>query len=124
MFSLSVRRILPFAWGGIIIFLSLLPGGRGGLHLFGIPHFDKVGHFGMYAIWSFLICQALLSDSDKNSSRAVWVSFIITAFIGILLEYGQNTVTSGRSFEVADMIANAGGGLVGSLAALVLQKRR
>ena len=54
-----IRWLPPVLWGLVIFVLSLMPGGQGNMLLFGIPHFDKVGHFGMYAIWAFLIFMAL-----------------------------------------------------------------
>src|SRR5512135_764993 len=41
-----IRWLPVFLWGLVILVLSLMPGGPGNMMLFGIPHFDKVGHFG------------------------------------------------------------------------------
>jgi hypothetical protein len=109
--------IFPILWGGIILFLSLLPGGRGQLILFGIPHFDKVGHFGMYAIWAFLLFYALKKNPNHNHRKAFWFSFAVISLIGIILEFGQDTITQGRSFEYADMLANSLGAFAGSVTA-------
>jgi VanZ family protein len=108
--------MLPVAWGAVILFLSLLPGGRGPSILFGIPHFDKVGHFIMYGIWAFLIFRPLFTQTDCKR-KSFWLSFLIISAIGIALEFGQDTITQGRSFEYADMLANAAGAFVGSSAA-------
>ncbi len=105
----------PVLWGCLIIVLSLLPGGKTNLQLFGIPYADKVGHFGMYAIWSFLIYNAFFRPNKLTRPQAFWSTIILSTLIGIALEYGQNTVTIGRSYELADMVANALGAISGSL---------
>ena len=105
----------PVLWGCLIIVLSLLPGGKTHLQLFGIPHADKIGHFGMYAIWSFLIYQAFVRPENISRSKAFWSTILLSSLIGIVLEYAQNTVTIGRSYELADMVANALGAVTGSL---------
>ena len=109
--------VFPVLWGGIILILSLLPGGRGPLIMFGIPHFDKIGHFGMYAVWAFLLHYAFRKKSVVTFSGAFWYSFIIISLIGITLEFAQDTITQGRSFEYADMLANTFGAFAGSFAA-------
>ena len=109
--------VFPVLWGGIILILSLLPGGRGPLIMFGIPHFDKIGHFGMYAVWAFFLYYAFRKKSVVTFSNAFWYSFMIISLIGIILEFAQDTITQGRSFEYADMLANTFGAFVGSFAA-------
>ena len=108
-------RWLPvFLWGLVILVLSLMPGGPGNMILFGIPHFDKIGHFGMYAVWTFLFFRALSGNQGMTSSRVFWISVLTGALTGVVLEFGQLYMHQGRSFEVADMVANALGAGVGA----------
>lgn len=110
-----IRLLPPVLWGLVIFVLSLMPGGQGDMLLFGIPHFDKVGHFGMYAIWAFLIFMALSGSPLLSKTKAFWISVLLGACTGVALEYGQYFMHQGRSFELADMIANAFGALMGSI---------
>ena len=107
------RWIAPILWGLLLIALSLMPGGQGNLFLFGIPHIDKIGHFGIYAVWCFLILYAWKGNSQLSENKRLWITFLLAALTGVLLEFGQSTITMGRSFEVPDMMANAAGSLVG-----------
>jgi VanZ family protein len=91
-----------------------MPGGPGNMNLFGIPYFDKIGHFGMYAVWTFLFLQALSSGEGMTLKKAFWMTLITGIVAGVLLEYGQYFMAQGRSFELADMVANALGALIGS----------
>ncbi len=114
----------PVLWGCLIIMLSLLPGGKTNLQLFGIPYADKVGHFGMYAIWSFLIYHAFIRPDKLTPAKAFWLTILLSSLIGILLEYGQNTVFIGRSYELADMVANALGAVAGTIAGYIVIKKK
>lgn len=108
-----LRWLAPVIWGSIILVLSLMPGGPGGINLFGIPHFDKIGHFGMYAIWTFLITMASGPQRRSGDQQILWKITLFGSLAGILLEFGQYFMGKGRSFELADMVANALGAMAG-----------
>jgi len=91
-----------------------MPGGPGNMNLFGIPHFDKVGHFGMYAIWTFLIFRAFSLSSNRSTKSWLLISVLLGVTMGIILEVGQLVMHQGRSFELADMFANALGAGIGA----------
>jgi len=109
-----LRWLPPGIWGIIILILSLIPGGPGNMNMFGIPYFDKIGHFGMYAVWTFLFFRALSSGVRMTLRKAFWMTLITGIVAGVALEYGQYFMAQGRSFELADMAANALGALIGS----------
>jgi VanZ family protein len=115
MVNREFRWLPPIIWGLLIAILSLIPGGPGNLHLFGIQHIDKIGHFGMYGIWGFLVFHAFIAGSGLSTKKSMLFSFVILTLIGITLEFGQDLLTDYRSYEVADMMANGLGSLVGSL---------
>ena len=104
--------ILPILWGLLIIYLSLLPGGTGIMILFGIPHFDKIGHTGAYGIWSFLLILAFQKNFGVSLKRN-WVIVLVLFLVGCGLEFGQFYMHQGRSFEVWDMVANIVGIFLG-----------
>lgn len=112
--------IPPVLWGILLAVLSLMPGGQGNFLLFGIPHVDKIGHFGMYAIWTFLIARALHRSSGYSSQKIFLLSFLTGCIIGIVLEVGQYTMTVGRTFEIGDMVANGAGSIVGAIGYFLL----
>ena len=71
----------------------------------------------MYAVWTFLFLQALATGEGRNLKKSFWMTLIIGTLTGVVLEYGQYFMAQGRSFELADMAANALGALIGSEAA-------
>ena len=93
-------------WGILLAVLSLMPGGQGELLLFGIPHIDKVGHFGMYAIWTFLVYRGWIANSEMPAQKIMWLTFLFGTLTGALLEFGQYAMTMGRTFEMWDIVAN------------------
>lgn len=124
-----IKRILssslpPMVWGMIIFTISLMPGGAGGMNLFGIPHFDKVGHFGMYGIWVFLMMMAWHPKNADGSFHfeSTYIPLCLGILVGIGLEFFQLWMHQGRSFELADMVANALGAVAGWAAAWWLTK--
>lgn len=106
---------LTIAFGLVILILSLLPGGTGGFIFLGIPHLDKAGHFAMYAVWSGLFALSMKKPTALRPPFG-W-PVIIGSTAGILLEFGQLWMHQGRSFETADMIANALGTTCGAWSA-------
>ncbi len=120
MVNRKIRWIPPILWGILLAVLSLIPGGAGHFQLFGIPNLDKIGHFGMYAIWTLLVFYAWKSNSGFTASKVMWLTFLIGTVIGVGLEFLQNTMTLGRTLEIADMIANGLGSLSGALSGLLI----
>ena len=114
MSSQFIRWLPTILWGTLILVLSMMPGEQSKLMMFGIPHFDKIGHFGMYAIWAFLMYYALSGHSGRSLRNAFLISMVVCALTGVALEFGQYYIASGRSFEVADMLANAAGAILGA----------
>jgi VanZ family protein len=113
--SSQVIRWLPAVlWGAVIVILSMMPGGQTDLMVFGIPHFDKIGHFGMYAMWAILVYYGFSGMVGMSFRNAFLISLTLCGLIGVLLEFGQYYLAQDRSFEVADMIANAAGAIGGA----------
>ena len=68
----------------------------------------------MYAIWTFLFFRALAAGPQFSLKRSFWITILGGTIIGVALEYGQLFLAQGRSFEAADMLANAFGAIIGS----------
>lgn len=81
----------------------------------GIEFGDKLGHFAAYALLMFWFGALCSRRSARVGYALLWIS------LGIALEFAQG-MTAYRSFELADMAANALGVLTGALASLILPR--
>lgn len=77
---------------------------------------DKWTHFVMYGIFSFIVCRECGSIS--------WKTILLPILMGILVELAQNYLTTCRSGEVADGIANTIGVLLGNTMFWIYRKIR
>lgn len=91
----------------LISYLSLIPEP---VRVVGFGHADKIGHFSAYLLMMFWFVQIY---STKDLLDFLAVAFILT---GVFIEYLQ-LLTGFRSFEYADMLANAAGVFTGRLLA-------
>ena len=81
-----------------------------------ISRTDLLGHFLLF----FVMTAAVVAFA--RTRLQIVVLALLTIAYGIALEFGQAYVP-GRTFDIADAIANGAGGIVGCLAALVLLER-
>lgn len=81
----------------------------------GIAHADKIGHFLAYGALMFWFALLYRRPPARAAYAALWIG------VGIVLEFAQDA-TGTRSFELADMAANALGVLAGAAAALSLPR--
>ena len=93
---------------------ELLPGNSTAMHWVGATHInDKTLHFTAYAVLAFLP----VFGFKLRSGIPLAASMIL---LGVVLELAQRLVPF-RSFEIADMMANAMGVLAGMVLALMGQ---
>jgi VanZ family protein len=76
---------------------------------------DKVQHFLAYALLMFWFARLYPSGRARLAFGALWLG------LGVALEFAQGA-TGYRSFELADMAANALGVAAGAAAALILPR--
>ncbi|HKC54181.1 MAG TPA: VanZ family protein [Burkholderiales bacterium] len=98
------RRIwLLLGWGMVaaVVVLSLIP-----LDVDFVENEDKLAHFVAYGSLAFWFGMLI-----EGRSRQLWVALGFAA-MGVVLEFLQG-LTDYRTFEVADMIANAVGATTG-----------
>ena len=81
----------------------------------GLEYGDKLGHFFAYGVLMFWFCFLYRSRNTRLAYGAGWI------FLGVAIEFAQGA-TGYRSFELADMAANALGVVAGALAALSLTR--
>ena len=95
-----------WAYVAFIWVMSLIP-----VTLPDVPNSDKIGHFiayGLLAFWFGLL-----------RPRQLLQTVLLASLMGVAVEFAQ-ALTSWRSFDPKDMLANAGGALLGITLAAAL----
>ncbi|MCT4217078.1 VanZ family protein [Elizabethkingia anophelis] len=101
------RKLLPIYWA-FLTYLLLKPGSEEGEHYFLFPHFDKVGHAGVFFGLGFLLIAAF--------PKLKFITYIqIMLCFGFLTEILQDEMHLGRAMEGLDVVADTVGALIGYL---------
>jgi VanZ family protein len=89
------------------------------VHINSIPDFDKIVHFGMY----FFLMSVIIIEHRKslNNPLNLFVLALIPLSYGILMEILQLTLTSTRSGDLYDALADAAGVLASALLWLIFK---
>lgn len=112
---LKYRKSILFLFVAVtvsILFGTLYPAEK--LSQINIWDYDKIAHFGLFAIWTFLF--GLVYAVQKKNSPNLWFVFGLSLFFGLLVEILQFVLPTNRSPELYDFIADA----LGSGAAVIL----
>ena len=104
-------------WNSLVIVLSVLPAGSfPETGLIRIAHLDKIVHFSMYAVLTFLILRKNPVVFPGTRKIILWSwTFVHVFFTGFFLELFQNYFIIGRVFDIFDVLANTAGSLVALL---------
>ena len=103
----------------VIMVLTLMPSENlGSLELFS---YDKLGHFSIFFIWTFLF--ALSVATFKNRQTPLIVIFLTGSLFGIAIEILQYMTPYGRSANIFDAAADIAGSLAAVLLLRYLQKQ-
>ncbi|MBW3469915.1 VanZ family protein [Arthrospiribacter ruber] len=123
--NLSNHRILPAIIWLIIVIIALLTPGNNLPKAPSFPHADKLVHFGIFSILTFLWCRVgtINADYQINWRKLLTNLLVFTIIFPILVEYLQKYIPN-RSFEYADIVANLLGGLAGFVAFIILFKTK
>lgn len=118
--ALVIYAALLAAWMGCLLWSSLAS------HLPPVPRFlawDKLQHFVAYAILMFFSGNFFKLLFIKH--RQGWIiGFIYTLGFGLLMEIGQQTLSTSRHADAEDLVANAlGAGLILAIALLSQEKK-
>jgi VanZ family protein len=106
-------RLLACAYVLAIIFLSLAPRTPMG----GVRVNDKLQHAGAYLVMSVLVFGSL--SPSMSLLRRLVIVLIACTLLGVGIELVQPA--TGRSADVGDAIANAGGAAMGCLMVLAVR---
>lgn len=82
-----------------------------------IPYFDKLVHFTFYFIAGILggLFGREISKGRFSKTKVLGISFVGLVFYGIIIEVLQSSMTTYRSGELMDVMANSAGALLGTL---------
>lgn len=97
-FWFALFQIWLLIWTTLFLMPTKYLAGESGM-FDAIPHFDKIVHMGIFFIFSLFICKY-----NNNFLRSAIITFIFTAFYGILIETLQRIV--GRGFDIYDYLAD------------------
>ncbi len=102
----------PLLWLLIIFYGLLVPANALPIKPFlNIPHFDKIVHFSLF----FVLCLLLIRPLKVLKWKPYLLAPLIAITMGGLLELGQRYLTSSRSSDFYDFLANTTGVLVSLL---------
>jgi VanZ family protein len=98
----------------LILTASILSGKQlNKVQLFEIKYFDKIIHFSMYFVLILSMFSSYIKSFTSITAQTKIAMVLLAAFYGLSLEGVQYYFTADRSAEVADMIANTVGCVVG-----------
>ena len=81
----------------------------------GVSHGDKIFHFLAYCVFTLLWVYTFILKFKWTKKKAILVAVIVAMLYGILIEVLQGTVTTVRSFDYYDALANSLGALITAL---------
>ncbi len=92
----------------------------GGMPELGSNYDDKIYHFIAYALFTILVYNYF---SYKNISNKIFYSAVFVIIYGIIIEILQHVVTTDRTLDAKDVLANSLGVLI-AVSMLLIRKRR
>lgn len=118
--ALVIYAALLAIWMGCLLWSSLAS------HLPTVPRiltWDKLQHFFAYAILMFFSGH-FFKSLFRNRQKGWIIGFIFTLGFGLLMEIGQETLSTSRHADWKDLVANSlGAGLIFAVALLKREKR-
>ncbi len=122
--NLFRKLFVPLGWTILIQVLLCLPGSSlPDPDSFHIPNLDKIVHITLFGGFVYLWCYYFYRRQKSPKTLKIlffWV-YVIACFNGVLMEFIQRDYIPGRSFDLADIIADmAGAGLAYGLSNIKL----
>jgi VanZ family protein len=111
---MKISTQLYIGWVVLIALITLVPGRVLPNIDWNFLSFDKIIHFSIFSILSFLGSASFknILGSPTNVLKPISLSLLIAMVYGTLLEYLQ-TLIPDRGFDYADLLANIGGAIIG-----------
>lgn len=114
-------RIAAFVWTIFILVVSLMPKeAMPKSNWMDFANFDKLSHLVSYAIFVFLWSKLL--SVKVGRVKGARIAFYVSIALGVLMEFLQWQMNSGRYFEILDIIANIIGSIIGLTAFYKINK--
>lgn len=116
MLNTRTKLFLACAWTLLVIVLSIINIGEVGNEI-QIPYKDKIVHFLFYFIFTILWFSYL--NSTKPNSKNIWLVLTTAILFGTAIEIYQATFTLSRHSDVADVLANSLGAILGVITSII-----
>ncbi len=117
--------ILTIITLGLILWLTLAPRPLGEVHVELFPGADKVVHALMSGFLTFVVFIDRLRGNFRRSISPLFATFTFfgVSLLGVAIEFIQDAMGMGRSFDLMDMVADATGSLAVTVVWMVVEKR-
>ncbi|TVQ00534.1 MAG: hypothetical protein EA359_15620 [Balneolaceae bacterium] len=113
-----ITALLIFTTLAILV-LTMLPSNKlGDSQLY---EYDKLGHFGLFFVWTFIF--GLFNFARKNFNSHLITIFLIGSLFGIMIEIMQGILPYGRSASVYDALADIAGSLTATIILFGIKRR-
>jgi VanZ family protein len=81
-----------------------------------IPSFsDKIFHFLAYIVFTLLWFNSFFFRFRFNKTKSVLLAILVSSVFGIIIEVLQQVITTSRSFDLKDILANLLGVLIAAI---------
>ena len=119
------KRFIPAIIWTLLLLIGLLTPGE---QLPDVPSavgLDKVVHFGLFMVLSFLWARAFVGKSNKRIKKRKFIPnyLVFVTIFAILVEYVQRLVP-GRAFDYLDILFNVLGVIAGAILFAYLHKNK
>jgi VanZ family protein len=102
---------LAILWTAFVVFLCLIRSSQ--IPTVSIVGIDKIVHFILHFSFTFLWGMAFYkSELARNFQKILWCSFLLSFIFGVLIEFSQFYLTTTRSGDGKDVLANSLGALL------------
>lgn len=77
-------------------------------------YFDKWVHIGLFASLTWVFCKYMALNKGKRAAAVFLMVAIAATAYGLAMEFVQRDFITNRSFDMGDVVADAGGSLLGA----------
>ncbi len=120
--NLFLRNII---WAIVIFVLCSIPGNSlPQTSMIGIPHFDKIVHFGLFFIMGIFLIAELTYQTKLSRISIAFITFALITIYGGVIEVLQENYFSNRSGDFWDLCADVAGGITSVFMFSYLKKQK